>query len=535
MKQRQPLGCLIYLTAVVLPLFVSASIEAQIGPFIQMESGSIRGSVDADVEKFEGIPYATPPTGALRWRSPQVRVKWDGILDAFQPGPDCPQPANSGARSPRGQSEDCLTLSVWAPKEPHAATLPVLVWLHGGAFTMGGTASLLEDGAALARKGVIVVTLNYRLGLLGWFAHPELSAEADHGATANFALMDQIAALRWVQANIGAFGGDPHRVTLAGESAGGWSVALLMVAPSARGLFTQAIIESSFGREPATPMVDAERAGAAFARSHGANDLAALRRLPASSFIAAGVEDVDPKNHLGPILDGVLLPRDIESVFGAGQQDPVRLLVGSNSFDASLFPGLIEHPEQTVFKGIPSLFRPIVRHVYGDLPPQELAAELLTDKVFAEPARFLARSQRVLKVPTYRYLFDYVPAQDTQAIQGAMHATEVAYVFGNLPANATAIDRATSAAMMNYWVNFITNGDPNAPPLSPWPKGGDPILLIRTAGITTVAHFHEARLNLVGKWMTRSFLRSISLAAVGLIAFTTATYLWFVKRRRREL
>ena len=314
--------------------FGSIDAAAQI---VATRTGDVRGVTSAGITSFKGIPYAAPPLGALRWKPPQPPSSWQTVLVAEKTGPACMQSKGEiDARIPI--SEDCLYLNVWRPAaaQPNAR-LPVMVFIHGGGFVGETASSSLTDASSLARNGVIAVTLNYRVGRFGWFAYPELSAEAGEAATGNFGMMDQLAALRWVRDNIAAFGGDPARVTLFGESAGGISVNALMGVAAARGLFSAAITESGFGRNNAAPLNAAETMGAAFAKAAGASDLAALRALPAETVLSTAADDPNAAPP-GLILDGKLMQANIAEVFAKGAQARIPWIVGSTIMRRASIP-----------------------------------------------------------------------------------------------------------------------------------------------------------------------------------------------------
>src|SRR5262249_14218117 len=309
---------------------------------VRVEGGQISGSAADGVRAFKGIPYAAPPVGTLRWKAPQPVVPWSGVrqCDAF--GPECPQAPYPSASMyytpPQKQSEDCLYLNIWTAAQPRQK-LPVMVWIHGGALTRGSGAHAVYDGAALARKGVVLVTINYRLGPSGYLAHPELSAESPNHSSGNYGVLDQIAALKWVQKNIAAFGGNPARVTIFGESAGSWSVNTLVATPLAKGLFQAAIGESGASFQPGMHLKDdrnglpsAEKVGAAFAKAAGTNSLAPLRAVPAEKIVDLFNNDTEGKKfRTQPNVDGWVFPDEIRAIFAGGKQNDVPVIVGSNA------------------------------------------------------------------------------------------------------------------------------------------------------------------------------------------------------------
>jgi para-nitrobenzyl esterase len=458
---------------------------------VATKAGRVAGVIESDIIAFKGIPFAQPPLGALRWHAPLPMTPWQGVRIATSPGPACPQhnPLRGGYGPDPVFSENCLTLNIWKPRIA-AARLPVMVWIYGGSFVRGDAAHPMFDGARMARDGVIVLDFNYRLGRLGWFAHPALTRES--AATGNFGLMDQIAALKWVRDNIAAFGGDPDNVTIFGESAGAMSVNLLMTSPAARGLFAKAITESGLGRIGAKPLALAEAQGEAFAKAAGATDIAALRALPVEAVLAGQSATTGSDGNPGPIVDGVLVPENVDRAFAGGRQAPVPWLIGSNDYEADLFPGFLEHPDAAVFSLVPEAGRPVMMNLFdpdktGD--KKVIAGHVVTDYVFTEPARFLAAAQTRLGQPVYRYYFTYVPEDYRSSTPGAGHAAEVQFVFGNLgtfrwsSTRYAPFDRRIAADMALYWTNFAKHGDPNGPGLAAWPMDkGDQLLVFDRKG-----------------------------------------------------
>ena len=394
---------------------------------VKIPSGAFAGVAQGDVTVFEGIPFAKPPVGDLRWRAPEPVGPWAGVRSAKTLEPACPQHFSPMLLAAIGhepeQSEDCLYMNIWAPKSATAASkLPVMVWIYGGGFMIGNAAWPTDAGANLARRGVVTVNFNYRLGRFGWFAHPELTKEGGAAGTANYGLMDQIAALKWVRDNIASFGGDPSNVTIFGVSAGGMSVNLLMTSPTARGLFAKAITESGLGRIEAKPLATAEADGLAFAKSVGATGVRDLRKLSVAQVLGPQNASVESGENAGPIVDGRLIPEDVDRAFAEGKEAPVPWIVGSNTFEASLFPNILADPDGKVFSTIPASFRPILMSLFdpdktGD--KTVVAANIVTDKVFTEPARFLASRQAKLGAPVYRYVFGYVPEAERKGASRA--------------------------------------------------------------------------------------------------------------------
>ena len=464
---------------------------AQPGPVIRAPVGAVKGRAEGALNVFEGLPYAQAPVGPARWTPPRPVADWPGVRQATAFGPACVQPGPWGrsiySDTLPSMGEDCLSLNIWAPKAARAA--PVLVWIHGGAFTTGASSEGIYDGSRLAGQGVVVVSINYRLGVLGWLAHPELSAESPLGISGNYGLLDQIEALRWVRRNIAAFGGDPANVTIAGESAGGLSVLYLMVSPPARGLFAKAIAESAY--MISTPELKrarfgakaAEAAGTDLAAKLGARGAAELRAMDAGKLTnAATVAGFVP---LGAV-DGHLLPKQIVEAFDRGEQAPVPVLVGFNSGEIRSLRMLAPAPPATA-----KAYETTIRDRYGDLadaflalyPSTDVQESILAasrDSLYGWTAERVAVKQTALGAPAYLYLFDHgYPAADDAGLH-AFHASEVPFVFGTaarLPPYwpkppATREEAALSDAMVGYWTSFARGGAPEASGEPSWPVYG---------------------------------------------------------------
>ncbi|HEX7783055.1 MAG TPA: carboxylesterase family protein [Sphingobium sp.] len=471
---------------------------------VSTKSGRIRGAETGGVIVFKGIPYAMPPLGLLRWKTPKPAAPWQGVRNAVLAGPACPQhnPTSGGYGPDPVQNEDCLTLNIWKPANA-TTRLPVMVWIYGGSFVRGDAAHPMFDGTKLASNGVIVVDFNYRLGRLGWFAHPALTKESP--ATGNFGLMDQIAALQWVRDNIAAFGGDPGNVTIFGESAGAMSVNLLMTAPSARGLFAKAITQSGLGRVDAKPLVVAEEQGETFAKASGAPSMEALRALPVEALLAGQSAATGSDGNPGPIVDGVLVPENVDHAFAAGKQAPVPWLIGSNDYEADLLPHYVEQPDATVFALIPKAAHPLMMTLFdpektGD--KKIVAGNVVTDYAFTEPARFLAAAQSRLGQPVYRYFFTHVPEHYRCQTPGAGHASEIQFVFDTLGtfnwSSKTYVpsDQRIAVDMGRYWTNFAKVGNPNGPGMTVWPEDkNDQVLVFDREGEHAEAGLRKSRLD----------------------------------------
>ncbi|HEV7661154.1 MAG TPA: carboxylesterase family protein [Allosphingosinicella sp.] len=396
--------------ALLLLLGVAAPASAQPGGAdeeARVETGQLRGQHLGPAVVFRNIPYARPPVGALRWRPPRPAITWRGVRGAIEAGPDC----IGGDRSAAAGAEDCLTLSVWEPYAPLGGRVPVVVWFHdGGAAVHGG---------AFADEYLVFVSVNYRLGRFGTFAHPALAGEARGAPSGNFALMDQIAALQWIRRNIGQFGGDPDRIVLMGQGAAGGSVLVLMTSPAARGLFHRVILQSPAHpgpRDSALPDFAAmARVGIAFARRLGlsGNDarvLGALRALPAASL----AEDPAPR---GPMIDGTLVVEPPEAALRAGRQARVPILVGANGFE--------------------------------------------DETAILEPARFVAQAMARAGQPVWHYRFSYVAAARRGQSGGAVHGSEIPFLLDDGGADASARDRSEARSLVAYWTAFASTGDPN--------------------------------------------------------------------------
>ncbi len=481
----------------LLSSFLNAQKDTTAGPILETSSGSLRGITVGNVSSFIGIPYAAPPVGEYRWRPPQPAKKWEGVRDANKFCADCPQRAWPGSTAT--QSEDCLFLNVWAPATAtKKSKLPVMVWIHGGGFTGGSGSGPGTAGDSFANQGVILLTINYRLGRLGHFAFPALSKEHPDEYKGSYAYMDQIAALKWIQENIAEFGGDPKNVTIFGFSAGGVSVHSLLTIPAAKGLFHKAISESGGGRDGvltgrpirqdnADPLyaVSAETIGINFARKHkiDGTDDAALTKLRSLSLeeILDGGQESDSSGlriYSGPILDGKLVVETAESAYKAGRQANVPLIIGNCS-------GEIGGPfisSSTTKDALFALFGEQEAEAKAAFDPDgnkefaEVITKFNTDWVWGEPGRMTARAFVAKKTPAYMFQFGYVPAAARQRSRyGAGHGSDISFVFNTLnarwgaPGEATPEEKELAKIMNTYWANFAKTGNPNGKGLPVWP------------------------------------------------------------------
>ena len=461
-------------------LTATAIVPASIPDPVKLDAGLVSGvpSTSADVRVFKGIPFAAPPVGAQRWKAPQPAAKWDGVRQGDQFGPRCMQ--GGGGQGAQAMSEDCLYLNVWTAAASASEKRPVMVWSYGGAFT-GGAGSLPGyDGEVLARKGVVVVTYNYRLGPFGWFSHPELTKESGRNASGNYGLMDLVAALQWVQKNIAAFGGDAQRVTIFGESAGGALVAALVGSPEGKGLFQRAISESASWMgtrmSPMMTLAEGEEAGLKATAALGAKSLAELRAVSAEQLQKDG-------RGTRPMIDGWYIKEDLSTTFAAGRQKEVDVLVGSNKDEGTFaFFGL--------GRGNSQQYVSQARERFGDLADTYLklypagasddeahAAErtAFRDELSWQMRTWAAlQAKRSGKSKTYVFYFTHEPPVAAgQPNRGASHTAEIPYVF-NIPGRLwTEVDKSLAETMSSYWTNFAATGDPNGKGLPVWPQYRD--------------------------------------------------------------
>lgn len=494
------------------------------GPAVLTTNGYVIGQQSEGIAVYRGIPYAAPPVGPLRWRAPIAPLSWGQPIKADHFGDVCPQPKVGRFGSDLQQSEDCLTLNVWGPLD-NRQKLPVMVWIHGGAFRIGAGSQPYYDGMALAKKGVVLVTFNYRLGRLGFFSHPllleERSKQYPDELAGNYGLMDQIFLLKWVQKNISQFGGDPGNVTIFGESAGAVSVNYLMTSALSKGLFHKAVSESGGGFQKAMELQPSDaglpslsEAGSQWVATsgHHAMTTSDLRNIEAADLLV-GTQHL--KLGFGPVLDGQLITHTIAEGFEQGNAHKIPFIVGANSFEASLMKAAGISAQQVIDLIGDDIAK--IRGVYqetGVLSDHTLAEQLYGDATFVAPARYLAHHHTRHELPTWLYYFDYVPKVRRGKAPGAAHGSEIPFVFGTLSKLKGARlwvqdeDQEVSEVMLSYWTNFAKNSDPNADEAPHWEHFDTVLkstLLVDENGFRTVAGIHTQRLDL----HTQRFVRGI--------------------------
>ena len=448
-------------------------------PVVHTVSGDLVGE-GTDIHVFKGVPYAAPPVGPLRWRPPEPVTPWTGVRDATKFGADCMQKPRADSRAP-GVSEDCLTLNIWGPAQAPQGGLPVMVWVYGGGFVEGSASLPLYDGEALARKGVVLVSLNYRTGVFGFLAHRAFAAESPQHSAGNYGILDVIEALRWIKRNIAAFGGDPGRVTVFGESAGASMLDMVLISPLSEGLLQGAILESPGAMRPLSSLENAETIA-----DVAGPDLAALRAMPAVDVLALNgkivpqVRRLTSPRALGPIRDGWVVPRTDAEAFASGQMQRVPLIVGGNSDEGRVFvqnwpintvAEARSYAEQNFGASADTLMA--LYHLDSDAAVKPGIAYAFGDTQFNYGVRGLARGMSAVQPKTWRYLFTHAPAGETTP---PTHSEEIDYVFGNLGKSRfvprgkmNGADRQLSEAIMEYWVHFAQTGDPNGAELRRWP------------------------------------------------------------------
>ena len=487
----------------------------------KIDTGKVQGAMQEGVAYFKGIPFAAPPVGDLRWRPPQRVQRWPGVRKADSYGSDCMQVPFPSDAAPLGvqPAEDCLYLNVWRPAVATRSKFPVFVWIYGGGFVNGGSSPAVYDGSAFAKQGVVFVSFNYRLGRFGFFAHPQLSAEQPAGPHANYAIMDQIAALKWVQRNIAAFGGDPRNVTICGESAGGIAVHILMTSPAGAGLFHKAIVQSGGGRpgifrdRQLSGVPDsAEALGVAYALKEGIQEedteaLRKLRALPAEE-LAKNLNlsnlGSDPTYVGGPVVDGQIILANAAQLYAEGKGARVPVMVGATSSDIGFMQANSVDELLTKFGPDAEKARGVYEVHSGD-DVRLVAFRMGGDQMMIEPARYIAR-ELVSRQPVYEFRFSYVAEPirgQFGGVMGAMHASDIPFAFDTVAAKygkeLTEKDAAAARAMNAYWTAFAKVGRPDVPGLPAWPAYDprlDIIMNLTNAGPVAGPDPWRARLDL---------------------------------------
>jgi len=508
--------------SLVAPLFSFAASAPQ----VKTHSGAVEGKDDGKVRAFLGIPYAAPPVGDLRWKAPQPAAKWSGLRKATEFGSHCMQGNVFGDMvfHDPGGSEDCLTLNVWVPVRHVEGKLPVMVWIYGGGFVAGTTSEGRQDGSHLAQQGVIVVSMNYRLGVFGFLVHPELAKESGHNSAGNYGLLDQLAALQWVHENIAAFGGDPANVTIFGESAGSFSVSAQMASPLAKGLFQKAIGESGAafsrsGLDFAPLSVREEKDAKLVTEKLGVSTLADLRAIPAEKLLEAFAPPKSPGFDFGPDVDGYFLPEPVPAIFAAGKQNDVPLLAGWNHDEGSF--EIVSAPQKPTAESL----KAAAQKDFGDKSDQFLklypadtdqhalrsAQDYAGDKFIAMSTwEWIETQRKTGKQPIYRYRFDMAPTPSNPNAPrlGAYHSAEIEYVFGQLDSKTDVTwrpdDRQLSDVMQKYWSNFAKNGNPNGAGLPSWPMytstDGWPVMYLSAQPAARKDELRDRYLFLASQW-----------------------------------
>lgn len=445
---------------------------------VKTGDGPLSGVSDGGIVAFKGIPFAAPPVGDLRWRAPKPVTPWTGVRRADRFGASCPQniveerkPWTYEFMAHNETSEDCLYLNVWTPAKSAAEKLPVFVWIYGGGFVEGSSAVPVYDGAGLASKGLVVVTVNYRVGVIGFLAHPDLTRESDRNSSGNYGLLDQLAALEWVKRNIAAFGGDPNRVTIAGQSAGAASVHALVASPLAKGLFHRAIAQSGSGirRLSPRPLAEAEQAGVKLAEAKGAKSIAELRVKP--------WQDLQPGMRFGVTVDGWFLPMDAEAAIAAGKHSDVPMITGLTADEGSASRDYGAIPADAWRKQIVERFgedAAVFHRLYPSGNADEARAaqiESARDQGAVSMYLWAANRQKTSKSPVYTYYWDHAPPGPDSARFAAFHTSEVPYTLHSLSKSNrpwSDADRKVESLMSTYWANFARTGNPNGKGLPAW-------------------------------------------------------------------
>lgn len=511
-------------------------------PPLQIDSGTIRGFLagdEQDIAVYKGIPYAAPPTGDRRWKAPQAASAWQGVRDCFEFGAACPQKVRAlyggipemALNVP--MSEDCLFLNVWAPAKRAEGKSPVLYWIHGGGFTMGAASQPLYDGEELARLGCVVVSINYRLGPFGFLAHPALSRENKESVSGNYGLLDQIEGLRWVKRNIARFGGDPDRVTIFGESAGGGSVLCLMVSPAAKGLFHAAIAQSAAGADmPRLHEADrgrrsAEDSGRRFIAACGLTetaDASQMRSLSVDTLLKKTGSNEPPAGGplrlrrislvMGPIVDGQTIPDEPDLLFAAGREQAVPLIIGNTKDEMSMFLMMTPLPtdESAWLQALKTNFGSFADAFAKAYPTKDAkqikpaAIQLASDLAFVSETRSIARKHAAAGNKTFRYEFARGTRRPFLQMLGSHHGAELAFVFQRAAQGNDPIEKRISRIMGRYWIDFAQAGDPNGKGLPVWPayRAGSDELVQFGDEVKVLEGYHNSQLDTIEDYLRQS-------------------------------
>ena len=475
MNKKYTARCLLAIFGVLIAAQSVASV-------VQLSAGSLQGQRESGIYSFKGIPYAAAPVGDLRWAPPQRAPAWEGTRSALEYGDDClqrPYPQGSPYYNPpRPMSEDCLSLNVWSADLDGSA--PVMVWIHGVAFTRGSGSLPIYDGTELARKGIVLVTINYRLNLFGYLAHPELTEE-QNGTSGNYGLLDQLAALEWVRDNIPAFGGNPSQVTVFGESAGSVAVHQVLASPRAAGLVHRAIGQSGgfMGKQP--ELAAAHQTGLTAQKTAGADSLAAMRERSAVELLALHTQLESAGGGVGPIVDGTVIPDQLMALYDRGEMLQVPVMLGYNRDETTAFalypnfPGI--YRSQAEFEAGLKEFMGVGAYPFIWAYPEEPGSDqpymdFWRDFVFGWNMQTWAKRNEDSGQPSYMYFFTHAPGDETDQKLGAYHAAEIAYVFGNRVPDTSA-DQRVHKLLQAYWVNFASRATPNGEGLPRWPRFGE--------------------------------------------------------------
>ncbi len=463
-------------------VLISQYSNAQQPAAIKVEQGLLQGKLEDGVEVYKGVPYAAPPVGDLRWRAPRPAAKWKGIkrADKFSANPIQVMVKELGPWTPEYQpqgevSEDCLYLNIWTTAKSSKEKRPVVMYIPGGAFTGGSGNCPVYNGTNLAKKGLVVVTINYRVGVIGFLALPELTKESEHNSSGNYGLLDQVAALEWIKENIASFGGDPNKVTIMGQSAGAASVNYLTASPLAKGLFIRAIAQSGTNQNigPSENLSSAEQNGIKFEKSLNVNSLAELRAMPAKELL-----DATKQFRFTPIIDGWFLPESVDDIFASGKQNDVVTMTGwvadEGSFSSDYGKIPAEEFRKRVKQQAGSLAEEILKlyPASTDADAAESQKIISRDRAMVSTYLWAANREKTSKTNIYTYIFTHEQPGATQERYLAFHSSELPYIFESLnsaPRSWTAEDKIIAKEMSSYWVNFISTGNPNGNGLPEWP------------------------------------------------------------------